>query len=100
MYIAMNRFKIIPGKEQDFEAIWRNRDTNLEKVPGFLKFHLVKGAREETYTEYVSHSTWNSHQDFKNWTTSEAFRESHKGAGEHKTIYLGHPVFEGFEVIL
>ena len=38
----MNRFKITPGREHDFEAIWRNRETNLGSVPGFIGFHLVK----------------------------------------------------------
>ena len=38
--------------------------------------------------------------DFSNWTKSDAFRQAHKGAGEHSEVYLGHPVFEGFEVII
>jgi len=33
MYIAMNRFRIAPGREDDFIAIWKNR----EKVRGFPK---------------------------------------------------------------
>ena len=31
---------------------------------------------------------------------SEAFRKAHSGGGQHQGIYLGHPEFEGFEVIL
>jgi len=31
---------------------------------------------------------------------SEAFRRAHSGGGQHQGIYLGHPEFEGFEVIL
>ena len=27
MFIAMNRFKIVPGKENEFEKVWRERDT-------------------------------------------------------------------------
>ena len=37
--------------------------------------------------------------DFENWKRSEAFRKAHSGGGEHQGIYLGHPEFEGFEVI-
>ena len=37
MYIAMNRFKIDPGRENDFEKIWKERDTHLEGVPGSPK---------------------------------------------------------------
>ena len=41
-----------------------------------------------------------SRKDFDNWTKSEAFRKAHKGAGAHSDIYLEHPHFEGFEVII
>ena len=40
-FIAMNRFKIVPERVEGFENIWKNRKTHLEKVPGFLEFHLV-----------------------------------------------------------
>ena len=32
MYIAMNRFRIILGKEDVFENIWKGRDTHLKGV--------------------------------------------------------------------
>ena len=99
-FIAMNRFKIVPNREKDFEKIWKNRETHLNDVSGFIEFHLVKGKSEETHTVYASHSTWNSRKDFESWTKSAAFRQAHKGAGEHSSIYLGHPEFEGFEVII
>ena len=66
MYIAMNRFNIVPGRENDFERIWKERETNLDDVPGFLEFHLVKGAAEDTHTLYASHSTWKSQKYFIN----------------------------------
>mgnify|MGYP001396970931 CR=1 FL=1 len=100
MFIAMNRFKIFLNKESDFENIWKNRETHLDNVPGFIEFHLVKGKSQETHTLYASHSTWNSRGDFEAWTKSEAFRLAHKNAGSNKDIYLGHPEFEGFEVVV
>ncbi len=96
----MNRFKIINGKEETFEEIWKSRDTHLENVPGFKKFNLIKSSKKENYRLYASHSLWETEDDFVNWTKSEAFREAHKGAGQHSDIYLGHPEFEGFEIIL
>ena len=32
MYIAMNRFKIYPGKENEFEKLWKERDSHLDGV--------------------------------------------------------------------
>ena len=57
-FIAMNRFKITQNRENDFENIWAKRETHLNKVPGFIEFHLVKGKTEDTHTLYASHSTW------------------------------------------
>ena len=100
MYIAMNRFQIVAGKEKIFEQLWENRETYLESVKGFKSFNLIKGEANETFTLYASHSTWASKDAFTNWTKSEAFRQAHKNAGSVKNIYIGHPKFEGFEVII
>tara|TARA_B100000989_G_scaffold207654_1_gene157370 strand:- start:150 stop:452 length:303 start_codon:yes stop_codon:yes gene_type:complete len=100
MFIAMNRFKIILGKEAEFEKIWKDRDTHLNGVDGFKEFHLVKGEKNEEFSLYASHSIWNSKNDFIKWTKSDAFRLAHKNAGQHKNLYLGAPNFEGFEVVL
>ena len=96
----MNRFKIIPGKELAFEKLWRERDTHLNGVKGFKKFNLVRGVKEQEYTLYASHTVWDSKEHFETWTKSQAFRDAHKNAGEKSHLYLEHPNFEGFEVIL
>ena len=98
MFIAMNRFRVRKGSEDAFEAVWLNRDTHLEKVPGFVEFRLLKGPQTEDYTLYASHSTWRSRAAFDAWTKSEAFRAAHARAGENRPLYLDHPQFEGFEV--
>ncbi|SRR5690606_20261112 len=100
MYIAMNRFKVKSGSEQEFETVWRNRDRHLKEVPGFVEFHLLKGPEAEDHTLYASHTVWKSYDDFVGWTKSDAFRKAHASAGQNKPLYLGGPHFEGFEVIL
>jgi heme-degrading monooxygenase HmoA len=101
MFIAMNRFRIASSKEADFIEIWKNRDSRLEEVPGFLSFNLLQGPKEEDATLFVSHTMWASAEDFENWTQSEAFRQAHANAGSKtQDIYLGPPRFEGFESVL
>ena len=100
MFIAMNRFRIAPGAEADFEEVWRTRDSHLKTVPGFLEFRLLRGPKRADHTLYSSHSCWRSKADFEAWTTSEAFRAAHRGAGSTKPLYLGPPEFEGFETVL
>jgi len=100
MYLAMNRFKIVLGKEDDFKTIWKSRETHLGGVKGFKKFNLIKGSTNKDFSLYVSHSEWNSGDDFLSWTKSESFRLAHKNAASHKDLYLEPPDFEGFEVII
>ena len=100
MYIAMNRFRIALGSEQDFINIWKNRETHLNDVPGFRDFHLLQGPTDETCTLFASHSIWESGEAFENWTRSEAFRAAHANAATTKRIYLGPPQFEGFSVVV
>jgi heme-degrading monooxygenase HmoA len=100
MFIAMNRFRIAPGREAEFIEVWRQRDSQLASVPGFQQFNLLQGPSSPEATLFVSHSTWASRADFEAWTRSEAFRQAHAGAGQQRGIYLGPPQFEGYEVVL
>ncbi len=100
MFIAMNRFKIARGREQEFIDIWKNRQTYLDEVPGFREFHLLQGPAHDDHTLFASHSIWESQQAFEAWTHSEAFRKAHGQAGAAKEIYLGPPQFEGFTAVL
>jgi heme-degrading monooxygenase HmoA len=99
MFIAMNRFKVKKGEEAAFETRWRERDSHLQTVPGFMEFHLLKGPEREDYVLYASHSVWRSQAVFEDWTRSEAFRAAHRHAGEGKPLTISHPELELFEVM-
>ena len=101
MYIAMNRFKVRNGAEEEFETIWKTRDSSLAEVPGFIEFRLLRGPMNEAdgYTLYASHTIWRTEDDFVAWTRSENFRQAHRNAGESKVAYIGPPQFEGFRVV-
>jgi heme-degrading monooxygenase HmoA len=100
MFIAMNRFRVKRGAEGAFEKVWLSRDSYLDRVPGFVEFHLLKGPEAEDHALYASHTVWQSKAAFEAWTKSEEFRAAHARAGNEVTgpLYLEHPKFEGFEV--
>jgi heme-degrading monooxygenase HmoA len=100
VYIAMNRFRIARGREDTFEELWRSRDSQLDGVPGFREFHLLRGPADDECTLFASHTIWESHGAFEAWTKSESFKKAHAQARAPEGTYLGHPVFEGFEVVL
>jgi heme-degrading monooxygenase HmoA len=99
MFIAMNRFKVIKEVRKAFEDLWVTRQSHLDEVKGFQAFHLLRGPEHEDYVLYSSHTIWESQEDFTAWTKSEQFRAAHQHAGERKPLTLGHPGFEGFEVV-
>ena len=100
MFIAMNRFKVASGREDEFISIWKNRETYLDTVPGFREFNLLRGPGTAEYILFASHSVWESSSAFEAWTRSEAFRKAHANAGGSKGLYLGPPQFEGFEEVV
>ena len=100
MYIAMNHFHIAADRWAEFEEVWRNRDSYLHQVPGFVEFHLVRGKDDDDGTHhYASHVVWESRETFLAWTHSEEFRKAH---GEKRTtegLVLEHPRFHGWQAI-
>ena len=96
MFIAMNRFKVVDGKEADFEDIWQGRRSYLKDVPGFVQFALLK---LEAGGEYVSHSTWSDRDSFVAWTQSEAFAAGHR-QGSLAGILDGPPQVSTYEAII
>jgi heme-degrading monooxygenase HmoA len=99
MYLTMNRFRVKPGSEAAFEAVWTGRDSHLPLVPGFVAFHLLKGPERDGHRLYASHTMWESEAAFLAWTRSDAFRAAHRGAAETRDIYLGPPELEVFESV-
>ena len=101
MFLAMNRFRIALGQEAAFEQMWRERDSHLAGVPGFVRFHLLRGATTDEYTLFASHTEWASEADFEAWTQSEAFRAAHANAGKSaRALYLGPPQLELFRAVI
>jgi heme-degrading monooxygenase HmoA len=93
VYVAMNRFRIAPGREETFLRVWRERDSQLGGVPGFLRFRLLAGEGR-----CISYSEWRSKGDFVAWTESEAFTKAHGKSRMPEGTLMGPPEFEGYEV--
>ncbi len=95
MYIAMNRFTIHPGKGDVFEGAWRERESFLKDVPGFIKFRLLK--LDDTH--YSSSAEWENEEVFVDWTKSESFRKAH-GQRMAEGVIAGPPNLECWQVVL
>lgn len=96
MFVAMNNFKVVNGKQEEFENIWKGRESHLQSVPGFVRFALLRGDAEG---EYISHSTWESRDAFVAWTQSEAFVAGHR-QGSLMGVLQGPPAVRLYEAVI
>jgi heme-degrading monooxygenase HmoA len=95
MFIALNRFRIAPGREAEFLEVWRQRDSHLAGVPGFRHFHLLQNPDDSQATIFISHSTCDGAVAFEAWTHSEAFRAAHASAGQQRGLYPRTTTYRG-----
>lgn len=96
MFIAMNNFRVAAGREADFERQWRERESYLAGVAGFVEFALLKG---DEHGEYVSHTVWQDRAAFIAWTQSAHFTAAHR-QGSVGGMLAGHPVVKLYEAVL
>jgi len=97
MFVAMNNFKVAKDKGPEFERVWRERQSYLSGVPGFVQFALLRGDNEG---EYISHSTWQSRDAFMAWTQSDAFVQGHRQGGSLMGVLEGPPHVQTYEAII
>lgn len=97
MYIVMNRFQIAEGRENEFEEIWRTRESYLDEVNGFREFHFLRGEGGD----YISHTIWESKEAFEGWVGSEAFHKAHARSSETPPDIFSAPAKLGmYDVVL
>jgi heme-degrading monooxygenase HmoA len=95
LFIATNNFKVVPGREADFETAWKSRESYLKGTPGFIRFALLRGEGGE----YISHSTWETKDAFLAWTQSPAFAAGHR-QGSLAGVLAGPPAIKTYETVI
>ena len=97
LFVAMNHFQVDPARGAEFETLWKQRETYLAEVPGFVRFALLRG---DEPGQYASHTIWESRAAFEAWTRSEAFKKAHAQARMPAGLLLGHPRLATWEAVL
>jgi len=54
----MNRSHVT--KDAELLSSRSSPDSHIDKVPGIVEFHLLKGPEAEDHTLYASHTVWES----------------------------------------
>ena len=106
VFVAMNRFKVLPGKEEALEKRWAARESSLEDMDGFLTFVMLRrdALNAEDGYNYSTLTVWRDRAAFDAWRASSANSKAHASAGEEKeTLWAGPPspvMYEGVLALL
>ena len=90
--VGMN-YRVIPGKQQDFEAAFAGVIAALNKAEGHTSSTLWKDVADGT--SYLITSEWSDEEAFKSFISSEAFRSVANWGKEQ--ILAGRPIHKVYK---
>jgi len=96
MLVVANRIRVAAGWEAEFERRFRERESSLQSVPGFLTNEVLRPLKGDCYV-VLTH--WRDRAAFEGWKESEAFRHAH-AERPPAAMFDGPSVLEIHEVIL
>ena len=98
MVVKINAIEVAEGRGPELEARFAKRAREVEGMPGFLGFELLRPAKGET--RYFVYTRWESEADFRAWVESSAFTRGHAQAAKDSqgTVAHGSALME-FEVV-
>ena len=96
--VKINAIEVEPGRGPALEERFAKRASEVEKMPGFLGFELLRPVEGET--RYFVYTRWESEEAFRAWVESSSFTRGHAQAAKNQ----GGPVAHGsslleFEVV-
>lgn len=95
--VKINALKVPEQMGDTLEERFRNRAGEVEKVPGFQRFQLLKPTDERDRWFVIT--WWDSEEAFEGWVSSEAFSKGHAQTAQHGPAASGSELLS-FEVIL
>jgi len=76
--VKINAIEVAPGRGAELEERFARRAAEVETMPGFRGFELLRPTAGET--RYYVYTRWESEQHFQAWVQSPAFTRGHAQA--------------------
>jgi len=98
MVVKINAIEVAEGRGPELEERFAKRAKEVEGMPGFLGFELLRPVAGET--RYFVYTRWETEEDFRAWVESSAFTRGHAQAAKDSkgTVAHGSALME-FEVV-
>jgi heme-degrading monooxygenase HmoA len=76
--VKINAIEVAEGRGAELEERFARRAAEVEKMPGFRGFELLRPTAGET--RYFVYTRWESEEHFRAWVESAAFTRGHAQA--------------------
>jgi heme-degrading monooxygenase HmoA len=76
--VKINAIEVEPGRGAALEERFAKRAAEVEQMPGFRGFELLRPTEGET--RYFVYTRWESEEHFQAWVRSPAFTRGHAQA--------------------
>ena len=96
--VRINAISVPEGRGAELEQRFAARAGQVEQMPGFEEFQLLRPTAGET--RYFVYTRWESEEAFQNWVSSQAFGQGHARAesADDKPVSTGAELL-GFDVV-
>jgi heme-degrading monooxygenase HmoA len=96
--VKINAIEVEPGRGPALEERFANRASEVETMPGFLGFELLRPVSGET--RYFVYTRWESEEHYRAWVEGPAFTRGHAqaAAGAGGPV-ASHSSLLSFEVV-
>ena len=96
--VRINAISVPEGRGAELEQRFAARAGQVEQMPGFEEFQLLRPTAGET--RYFVYTRWESEEAFENWVSSQAFGQGHARAesADNKPVSTGAELL-GFDVV-
>lgn len=88
MFVVTNTIRVKAGYGDQVAARFAE-SKGVQQMPGFVRLEVWLGAGQEGEEELKVCTLWETEEHFQGWTSSESFRESHRGSSHLKEVMLG-----------
>ncbi len=95
--VKINAIEVPEGGGPDLEKRFAARAGEVEGMPGFQGFELLRPVSGEN--RYFVYTRWATEEDFLSWVNSEAFKRGHAQSSGDKKPVATHSELLAFEVV-
>ena len=76
-FVAVSRFVVANGKDDEVEAAFRARPHAVDDAPGFLRMEVLRDLDDPREFWLVTH--WDDEPSFRSWHQGHTFHAAHRG---------------------